>query len=121
MQRRLILAAVLLLAPTTTASDPVVIDMPAPKGTTFEQANAAEPPSIGKVALHRYAWGRTGPRYTSAAPAGPWGGFRGYRYGIGFGFVPFYPVHGYGFWGHPFGGGWAQPVGSWNRFGLRRR
>ncbi len=107
MHRRLVLAAVLLL--TGTASGQVVIDMPHPKGTTFEKANAAEPPSIGKVALHRYAWGRTGPLYTSVAPAWSAWGFRGYRYGFGFGFFPFYPVYGYGFWGYPFRGGWAQP------------
>ncbi len=93
------------LLATLEGSGQVVIDMPAPKDRPVATGSAGEhqPPSLGAVALNRYAWTRAAPLYAYPSPPVVWPWFR-YGYGYGFGF----PWYGFG-WG--FGYGYHRFIG----------
>jgi hypothetical protein len=127
--------AVVLTLGGVSADGGVVLNMPAPPvvyrtgAGVLETAESAETPSLGEVALSRYARSRVYPTYTSGGPGG-WGWPAG-RHGVGFGFGV-HPGFGWGWpgWGwngggYPFWGcsprvwGWGYPWGGSRWRGVR--
>ena len=114
--------AVVLVIGGGSATGAVVIDMPAPPAsaeTDATQPAGAEPaPTLGQVALYRYARVRSWPTFTS--PGFGWGWPLGRRwFGYGYG----WPYWNGGWWGPGWGPGWGAwgcgwGWGGWGGVGL---
>jgi hypothetical protein len=113
----------LLVLEAAPASAGVVVNMPpapAPAAAATPADDATPAPTVGEVALHRYARSRTGTTFNGSGPWGPWGWrgawsdprFRSYRQFFG----PTYP------WYNPLGAAWWPPLwGGWGGWGWGRR